>query len=448
MQPSFMQEVIPVKKRMYRRVPVKEVEVGGLCEKLATEVVVVALDVAKHDMVAAFATAEAGVVLTVGFRHPDQSQQWLGLLGELQRAGKRVEVVMEPSGSYGDALRHQLRAQKVMVYRVGSKRTHDAAELFDAVPSMHDAKAAAVLVRLHHAGLSTPWVERSASIRELKAALSIMDVHHEHYLRNLNVLEALLARHWPELLEHLELTSASVLALLGRIGGPREVAAEPEPAQALLRSVSRGLMKPGRIEAAVRSASSTLGAPMLDVERTLLRELAQELHRTLAAYKQAKQRVARIGAEIAEVSALSAAVGKTTAAVLVAEVGDPRGFACANAYAKAIGVNLREKSSGAHRGRLSFTKRGSSRARKYLWFAVLRWVQTDEVAKAYYKRKVARDGGRTMPALGALMRKLVKALYHVARGEPLDASKLFDVSRLELPNLRSRTLARTTEVAM
>jgi transposase len=443
-----MQEVIPVKKRMYRRVPVKEVAVAALCEKLAAEVVVVALDVAKHDMVAAFATVETGVVLTVGFRHPDQSQQWLDLLRALQRAGKRVEVVMEPSGSYGDALRHQLRVQGVTVYRVGSKRTHDAAELFDAVPSMHDAKAAAVLVRLHHAGLSTPWVEWSDSIRELKAALSIMDLHHEHYLRNLNVLEALLARHWPELLEHLELTSASVLALLGQIGGPSEVAAQPEQAQALLRSVSRGLMKPGRIEAAVGSAPRTLGAPLLDVERTLLRELAQELYRTLAAYKRAKQRVASIGAEISQVAALSCAVGKTTAAVLVAEVGDPRGFACANAYAKAIGINLREKSSGAHRGRLSFTKRGSSRARKYLWFAVLRWVQADEIVRAYYKRKVARDGGQTMPALGALMRKLVKALFHVARGEPLDATKLFDVSRLELPAARSSVQPRSMEVAM
>ena len=79
---------------------------------------------------------------------------------------------------------------------------------------------------------------------------------------------------------------------------------------------------------------------------------------------------------------------------------------------------------------------------------MLRWVQTDEIVKAYYRRKVARDGGRTMPALGALMRKLVKALYHVARGEPLDSSKLFDVSRLELPSARSSTQARTTEVAM
>jgi hypothetical protein len=79
---------------------------------------------------------------------------------------------------------------------------------------------------------------------------------------------------------------------------------------------------------------------------------------------------------------------------------------------------------------------------------VLRWVQTDEVVKAYYKRKVARDGGRTMHAGGGVMRKLVKALYHVARGEPLDSSKLFDVSRLQLPSARSSAQTRTMEVTM
>ena len=141
-----------MKKRMYRRTQVKDVSVEWLLQKLPEPRVVVALDVAKHAMVAAFAGAEAGVASTVSFRHPDQSAAWLALVAGLLKAGKQVQAVMEPSGSYGDALRHRLRELGAVVYRVGSKRTHDAAELFDAVPSMHDAKAAAVLVRLHLSG--------------------------------------------------------------------------------------------------------------------------------------------------------------------------------------------------------------------------------------------------------------------------------------------------------
>jgi transposase len=358
---------------------------------------------------------------------------------------------MEPSGSYGDALRHQLRGLGASVYRVGSKRTHDAAELFDAVPSMHDAKAAAVLVRLHLAGLSTPWVESPDGVRALSAALSTLSLHQDHYLRNLNVLEALLARHWPELLEHMTLRSASMLALLSRVGGPCEVAASPSQAQALLHGMSHGLMKPERIAAAVGSASTTLGAPMLVSERQRMQHLAQELHRSLKAYKQAEQQVRELAESMPEVAHLGAVVGMVTAAVLVSEAGSPARYGCAQAYVKALGLNLREKSSGAHQGRPRFTKRGSSRARMVLWLATLRWVKSEPVVRAWYQRKVERDGGRKMAALGGVMRKLAKALYHVGHGEALDVHKLFDCARLGMEAVAGTqsTLANDAmEVAM
>jgi len=440
-----------MKKRMYRRSKVKDVTVSGLLEKLPEPVVIVALDVAKHAMVAALAGAESGVAATVSFRHPDESPAWLELVAALLQAGKRVEAVMEPSGSYGDALRHQLRGLGAAVYRVGSKRTHDAAELFDAVPSMHDAKAAAVLVRLHLSGLSTPWVEPPERVRELSAALSTMSLHQQHYLRNLNVLEALLSRHWPELLEHVDLTSASMLALLSRVGGPCEVSASPAQAQTLLRSMSHGLMKPERIAGAVGSASATLGAPMLASERKRMQHLAEELHRSLKAYKQAKQQVNQLAQDMPEVARLGAVVGMTTAAVLVVETGSPEQFGCAQAYLKALGLNLREKSSGARQGRPTITKRGSSRARMVLWLAAMRWVQSEPVVRAWYQRKAQRDGGRKMAALTSVMRKLAKALYHVGRGEPLEVRKLFDCERLGLvavADTQSMLAQDAMEVAM
>lgn len=421
-----------MKKRMYRRTLVKDVDPRTLIEQIGFAPAVVAIDVAKHDMVAAVATAERGIVTTLAWTHPVQTPALLALLSTLQRAGTTLQAVMEPSGTYGDALRHQLTVLGIDAFRVASKRTHDAAEVFDAVPSMHDAKAAAILARLHFAGLSTRWVEADTSKRELCAALGTLELHHEHYLRNLNVLEAMLARHWPELLQVLELTSATLLVLLERIGGPAQVAKSPAQAGALMRSSSRGLIKPERIAIAVESAATTLGLPLLPQELAMLRELAAELNRARRAYNKAKQRVAELCAA-PEVASLAATVGNTTAAVLIADVGNPRAFPCASAYVKALGLNLKERSSGKHHGRLSLSKRGPSRARKYLWFAVLRWLQADPVAAAWYRSKVARDGGNTMSALGALMRKLAKALFHIAHGRLFDSRKLFDVSRLSLP---------------
>ena len=53
-----------------------------------------------------------------------------------------------------------------------------------------------------------------------------MEIYDDAYYRNINRLESLLARHWPEVTQHLKLTSATLLELLIVFGGPDRVAAE------------------------------------------------------------------------------------------------------------------------------------------------------------------------------------------------------------------------------
>ena len=100
---------------------------------------------------------------------------------------------------------------------------------------------------------------------------------------------------------------------------------------------------------------------------------------------------------------------------------------------KALGLNLKEKSSGKHQGALHITKRGPGVTRLFLYLAALRLVQRDPIVKAWYAKKVARQGGIAKNrAVVAVMRKLAKALWHVAGGVAFDSRKLFDVSRLRL----------------
>jgi transposase len=64
--------------------------------------------------------------------------------------------------------------------------------------------------------------------------------------------------------------------------------------------------------------------------------------------------------------------------------------------------------------------------RCYLYFAALRLINNDPVVKAWYQRKVdARAKNKTIIAL---MRKLAKAIWYVARGECFDATKLLSVT--------------------
>ena len=130
---------------------------------------------------------------------------------------------------------------------------------------------------------------------------------------------------------------------------------------------------------------------------------------------------------------MAVVVGKTTAAVIVAGVGDPLLYGSPQAFQKSLGLNLKEKSSGKKTGALRITKRGPGVVRMFLWMAALRLIHNDPIIAAWYAKKVRRDGGRfKSKAVVAIMRKLSLALWHVARGSEFDASKLFDVTRLNL----------------
>lgn len=114
-------------------------------------------------------------------------------------------------------------------------------------------------------------------------------------------------------------------------------------------------------------------------------------------------------------------------------MGSPVDYASATSYVKAMGLNLKEKSSGKFKGQLKITKRGASIVRMYLYFVAMRMVKSDPVVRAWYEKKVRRDGGKLkMKALIAIMRKLAKALWYVGQGEVFDPSRLFNQATLEL----------------
>jgi transposase len=144
-------------------------------------------------------------------------------------------VAMEPTGTYGDSLRARLTAAGLEVRRVGSKASHDYAEVFDGVPSQHDGKDAAVVAELAAFGKSRPWPYQPP--RELEADLAYwvdwLDAQQRIQVLWLGRLEGLLARHWPEATRLLELNSVTLLKTLAHYGGPTKLAADPAAAERL-----------------------------------------------------------------------------------------------------------------------------------------------------------------------------------------------------------------------
>jgi transposase len=418
-------------KHRYQAKKLQQVDWGKLAEVAGTRRLVLGVDVAKEDFYAALLVSAQEVLTTITWRHPQETrvlEECLQALGAV-----RIEVAMEPSGTYGDSLREVLRALGCRVYLVSPKRVHDVAEVYDGVPSLHDAKAAYLIGRLHLEGASRVWREDCAERRDRQALVAELDLHHSEQRRNLNRLEALLSRHWPELGRVTELNRAGVLQLLATYGSPQAVRAEAAAAEALLYRVGRGLADAQSIAAILDSAEHTLGVVCTPGERHLLQVLAEAVLRTRQALREVERRIAQWVQRDPPLQSLADTLGKTTALVLDTALGSPLDYPNPHAYLKAMGLNLKERSSGQHQGRLKITKRGPGRARHYLFLSALRFVQRDPVIRAWYLSKLRRDGQISRcNALVAVMRKLALALWHVARGNPFDSRKLFDLNNLTL----------------
>jgi transposase len=429
-------------KHKDRAVKIQDIDQAKLSAELEGERVVVAIDVAKENFYAAIVDEKGQAHAILKWVHPTQTRSFLALVEHL---GKHVEVVLEPSGTYGDAIRVALDRAGVSVFRVSPKRVHDAAEVYDGVPSLHDAKAATLIATLHLAGASEAWPLEPEHQRRLAAVLRILEVHEKEVRRNLNRLEALLARYWPGASSIMALESATMLELLIEFGGPAAVVSREGDARELMRKVGKHLLAREKIDALIESAHWSLGVPQLEEEQQLVSEIASEARQHQKASKQFRARVEKLSlTEGSTTAVMSPIVGKTTSAVLVASTGSPTKYDSPSAYVKALGLNLKERSSGDFKGGLHITKRGPGIARLFLYLAVLRLLQRDHIVRAWYVKKVARDAGRKHKALVALMRKLASALWHVARGAVFDSSRLFDTARLRLAQANNEVLQPNT----
>lgn len=420
------------KKRRYKSISVNDKRVPAMLEALPAGRLIVGIDIAKTRQFAALMSADSTVHGIIRWDHPVESPRFMELLREMSSRCE-VQTAMEPSSTYGDAIRSVILDAGIPVFRVNPKRTHDAAEVYDGVPSLHDAKSATIVAKLHLEGGSELWPIASERERGLRAALQVLTIYQKQFQKNRNRLESLLARYWPELPRVLELGSVTLLKLLIEFGSAEQVAIRPEEARAFMRRVGGRMLKEEKIADVISQAETSFGVRPVMAEVEALQEIAGEARRCQLAMNSAKKKVESLTDAQGPAREMRPVIGKTTAAVLVAAAGDPKDYRCAAAYQKSLGLNLKEKSSGKHQGGLHISKRGSATARHFLYLAVLRLLQKDPVVRAWYDKKVARQGGHLKSkAIIAIMRKLSMALWHVARGDLFDSRKLFNVSRLRL----------------
>lgn len=413
------------KKRAYRATDVKNVMLGRVLESSPTGAATVGLDVGKLEVFAVVRWADGMFERPWKVKNPSEIRQLVELLRGVAEE-RPLMVAMESTGTYGDALRQALTDAELEIRRVGGKAASDYAEIFDGVPSKHDGKDAAIVAELTALGKSWAWPYQSKGNRDAEMVYWVdwLDAQQSIEMLWVGRLESLVARHWPEVTRLLDLTSATLLKMLAFYGGPAEVV-EDGAAASRLAQWGRGPLKAEKIQRVLRSASETIG----------VRQRAQDIQRikqyataALSAYREtqkARRKLHRLAEDNEIIRRQARAVGIATACVLWVALGDPRDYHCGEAYRKAMGLNLKERSSGKHKGKLKITRRGPSVVRRWLYFAAMRATQDPDV-KRWYEAKKAKDGDRGKGALIGVTRKLALALYAVAvRDEPFQPWRLF-----------------------
>ncbi len=417
------------RKNPYSLIDVNTISVQALTRDRSGQAAVMGVDVAKAELVMCLVWPDRSFERPWRVKSPDQIRLVVSKLLELNRLCP-VAVAMESSGTYGDAFRQALDDAGLQVRRVSAKAVKDDSEGFDGVPSNHDGKDAAIIGTLCVNGRSVPWLWKAA----VEDESSDKDQAIRYWVRQLDTaqrikqiwcgkLEGMLARHWPEAGTLTNQSGPTLTRVLAHYGDPRELAKDPEASDRLAK-IGGHYLSDEKIERLIESARSTVGVRMNAWAMREMKDIASSITAQRQTIQQCRRELKKLTKDHKPIQSQAPAVGLIAACVLWMCLGDPAHYGSAGAYRKAMGLNLTERSSGQHKGKLKLSKRGQRLTRKWVYFSALRWMREPSV-KIWLDKKKQRDGGKGGKAATAIMRRLAAAAWHAGQGEVFDPKRLF-----------------------
>lgn len=369
---------------------------------------------AESHFVAVVDEASGAVVKPTSFTEDANGyEKLLGLLG----APGDVLVAMEATGHYWQNLFAALAAAGYVVALLNPLRTRRFAGE-DLERTKTDAIDALGIARF--AAQKRPVVTRlpDAATQELRELVRFRDRLVQDFGDRVRQLHRLVDLGFPEFTRYVRsLDSELASAILREYPTAEAFLGLPWKRLAKLcydgrHKVGDELAK-GLVEAAKTSVGRHHGPAYrvqircacedLDVLRRRLRELDSDIERTLRDHE--------VGTLLTTIDG----IGPTTAARLVAELGDISSFHSAAAIASYVGVIPGLRQSGKRQAsRAGLTPHGNARLRAKLWMPTLVAVRNNAWLRAYYESLRAR-GKLPKVALVAAMRKLLIAVYFVAK---------------------------------
>jgi transposase len=339
-----------------------------------------------------------------------------------------VMVGMEPTNYYWKLLAADLEQRKV-AYRLVNAYTvkkHREGDQLDR--SKDDARDAFTIADLLRTGKFTETQLLHGDYAELRQYVALYDRLREDIRRQKNLIHNTAGQLFPELSSVFkDLAGQTALAMLRRHACAAVVRQMPvEHFITAVRTDLRGRrLGISQLRRAHALASTSIGLQdgvqglqlalrfhieTLEALQSRLNAVQSTLGETFLALPESRYMLSLSG------------LGVITAAIILAEIGDPSRYHNARQWIKLAGIQPVPNTSGRKtRSRTPMSRKGRARLRTALFFAVLRLVQQDEAFAREYQRFQQRQRNplTKMQALGALMNRLLRILWALVRHQRL-----------------------------
>ena len=355
-------------------------------------------------------------------------------------SAQQIIVGCEPTGHYWFNLARCLEENNIKLALVNPYHVKQIKELDDNSPKKTDLKDPKTIAKLVVDGrYSYPYLPEGI-YADLREAVS----SRERIVKELNAITNRIKRwlkiYFPEyLVVYKNFSAESGLTVLETVPLPQDIVQlGPEGVNQLWRDKKLRAVGMKRALTLVEAAHNSIGLPGGSCARMELQLLLEDFR--------TKQSQLEMITEVLEEETLSVpyadkllaikGVGLITVAGFLAEVGDVRRFDSPKQIQKLAGLEVKENSSGKHRGRSSISKRGRKRLRKILFQVMLPMIQNNaEFGEIYQyfttRQKNPLKGKQAIIAAGC---KLIRVFYAILKhGVDYDPGKLrADMIRPEL----------------
>lgn len=366
-----------------------------------------------------------------------QFNKWSKAIAEKKEKNKIV-IGLEPTGHYWWTFANSIKKENAMIVQVNPYHVKSSKELDDNTPSKSDRKDPKTIAMLVKDGrYQIPYMPEGI-YAELRKANNLR----EEWLKKMWAIKNRVIRwldiHFPEFLDVFSSWEgkASIITL-ENMGLPSDITSKTaDEIVTVWREEVKKAVGIKRAHKLIDVARNSVGVTEdSDMARYEIKLLLKEYREVRGVMDELEEKLKDIVMTIpgAERMLRVKGIGIKTVAGFFAEVGDIKRFSHPNQIVKLAGLNLRENSSGRHKGETTITKRGRSRLRALLFRAILPMTAKNAEFNALHVYYTTRKENplKKKQSLTALCCKLIRVVYTlITKGVEYEPTKLMgDIRR-------------------